>query len=72
MGELQRCIRAGQDGVVDFGFGKLNINNYNAKFVIDKNFVAQLDQAGVHDNIKTSQVLTGGKTFRPSDSLKPE
>lgn len=34
MTELNRFIRAGYDGTVDFKIGKLVISNYNCKFII--------------------------------------
>ncbi|CAL6099603.1 Conserved_hypothetical protein [Hexamita inflata] len=72
MAEFSRIVRTGMDGTVDFSFGKLSIKNYSAKFTFDSALVQQIQSAGVLENIKTSQVLTGGSTFRPCDHFKPE
>ncbi|KAH0572117.1 hypothetical protein SS50377_26325 [Spironucleus salmonicida] len=68
--ELKRFLRAGRDGKVEFGFGTLTIDNYNAKFEINKMLLQELGQTGVLCTVKTAQALVSTiGTFRPTESM---
>jgi hypothetical protein len=54
MTELNRFIRAGYDGNVDFKFGKLTISNYNCKFTFNSNLLEEIKQNGVTNKLVTS------------------